>query len=77
MCGCEQRRSRLNELWPGLGDAVAKVAQPIKEMLMNARITNVLAVVIGYLVTDYLINRVRGEHDALKARVAADAQETP
>jgi hypothetical protein len=75
MCGCEQRQNRLNELWPGLGDAVAKLAQPIKEFFMNVRILNAFAAGVGFFLADYLINRVRRDQDALKARVTADAQE--
>jgi len=30
MCGCDKRKSWLNERWPGSGDAVAVVAEPVK-----------------------------------------------
>ena len=33
MCGCEQRQNRLNEIRPGLGDQVARIAEPIKRLI--------------------------------------------
>ena len=77
MCGCDQRRNRLNDLRPGLGDKVATVAEPIKEMLMNERFINALAAGIGFFLADYLVNRVRSDQEALKARIAADLQDAP
>lgn len=35
MCGCEQRQTRLNEIRPGLGDQVARIAEPIKRALLR------------------------------------------
>jgi len=32
-CGCTQRQDRLNALWPGLGDLVARVLDPIAKFL--------------------------------------------
>lgn len=34
MCGCEQRRARLNDWRPGLGDRVAFIAEPVKAALV-------------------------------------------
>lgn len=61
MCGCEQRQSRLNELRPGLGDAVATVAQPIKEAyLMTSKPVAVIAgFVVGAFVIPWVLAQVR------------------
>lgn len=60
MCGCEQRRSRLNDLRPGLGDAVATVAEPIKEAYVKSK--SVIAIsgfVVGAFVIPYVLAKVR------------------
>lgn len=35
MCGCAERQQRLNEMRPGLGDLVAKLADPIKALWLR------------------------------------------
>jgi hypothetical protein len=34
-CGCEQRQEWLNQRHEGLGDAVAKIAEPVKTVLIR------------------------------------------
>ncbi len=53
MCGCEQRRSRLNTLRPGLGDKVATVAEPIKEAYVKSSKSAVA--ISGFVVGAFLI----------------------
>lgn len=76
MCGCDQRRRRLNDLRPGLGDTVATVAEPIKKAFMEIQnvIQNAVAAALGYLIADYLLNRGRSNKEAREKRVEADAR---
>lgn len=32
-CGCERRQAWLNRLWPGLGDLLARLLDPIAKWL--------------------------------------------
>lgn len=41
-CGCGRRRARLNRVYPGLGDAVARIAEPVYRWYL----TVVLAVAV-------------------------------
>lgn len=76
MCGCEARRSRLNEVRPGLGDRVATVAEPIKEMFMelNRVIQEAVAAALGYLIADYLLARGRSNKEARAMAAEDDAR---
>lgn len=49
-CGCEKRQEWMNERWPGSGDAVAKVANPIKQHAI---------VIIGLSMIAYALWRAR------------------
>lgn len=61
MCGCDRRRARLNAALPGLGDAVAVVAEPIKETWMRNKTTMAaLGFLVGAFVVPWLIAQVRG-----------------
>lgn len=60
MCGCEQRRSALNDLRPGLGDAVATVAEPIKEAYMKSKpAVAISGFVVGAFVIPWVLAKVR------------------
>jgi hypothetical protein len=68
MCGCEQRQAALNNYRPGLGDKVATVAQPIKEFLMQIKLSAVLTI-LGYalvLVGGYQEKQEREQADKLQ-----------
>lgn len=61
MCGCARRRERLNQLRPGLGDAVAAVAEPIKEAYMRIRfgVPEVLAFLAGAFLVPHVLAYLR------------------
>lgn len=61
MCGCDRRRRRLNDLAPGLGDAVAVVAEPIKEAWMRTSKPVLFAAgfVVGAFVVPWVLAEVR------------------
>lgn len=60
MCGCDRRRSRLNELHDGLGDAVATVAEPIKEAYMKSKpAIAILGFVTGAFIVPWVLAQVR------------------
>ncbi len=63
MCGCEQRRNRLNEFRPGLGDAVATVANPIKEAYVKSKPAVAIA---GFCVGAFLIPWVLAQVRSLR-----------
>ena len=60
MCGCDRRRDRLNEVREGLGDAVATVAEPIKEAYMRSKPAVAIAgFVFGAFIVPWLLAQVR------------------
>jgi hypothetical protein len=60
MCGCEERRSRLNDFRPGLGDKVATVAEPIKEAYVKSKPTVAIAgFVVGAFLIPWVLAKVR------------------
>lgn len=61
MCGCEQRRNRLNDLRPGLGDKVATVAEPIKEAYVQSPkpVVAISGFVVGAFVIPWVLAKVR------------------
>lgn len=64
-CGCEGRRSRLNEMRPGLGDQVARVAEPVKETIqvmptiLRPDLKSLVWLAIGALVVPRILTMVR------------------
>lgn len=62
MCGCQGRRDALNDRVPGLGDAVATVAEPIKrgyEAVLRPDPMAVFWLLVGAFVAPYVITHIR------------------
>lgn len=62
-CGCEARRQRLNGWREGLGDQVATVAEPVKEMIMKGLLrpdgTALIGFVLGAFVVPVVLAKLR------------------
>lgn len=62
-CGCQARREWLNERHEGLGDRVATVAEPVKEMIMKGLLrpdgTALVAFVLGAFVLPVVLAKIR------------------
>lgn len=60
MCGCDRRRARLNDLRPGLGDALATVAEPIKEAYMRSGpFIAIAGFITGAFIVPWVLAQVR------------------
>lgn len=63
-CGCEARRQALNELQPGLGDAVKTVADPVQRglesmpELLRPDLKSLVWLAIGALVVPFVLKKI-------------------
>jgi hypothetical protein len=63
-CGCEHRKSWLNERVPGLGDAVARVADPVYERwnvmpeILKPDMKSLLWLAIGAVVVPFVLKKL-------------------